>query len=75
MASVLLMAAPPSVVPQVSKGFAVSIQSLWANQTARALLAKHLTAERVKTEQLTSMLETRDSQIHDQEGQVCWEVE
>jgi hypothetical protein len=47
------------------KGFCVSLQSLWANQTARALLQGRLAEERGRSRALAAALEERDIRLHD----------
>lgn len=55
---------------QVSKGFAVSIRSLWAQQSARQLLLRQLAAERSKGAHLGSSLEGKDARLHDLDATV-----
>ena len=52
------------------KGFCVSLQALWANQTARALLQRLLAEERRKGRGLVAALEERDIRIHDMDATV-----
>jgi hypothetical protein len=47
------------------KGFCVSLQALWANQTARALLQARLAEERRRARTLVASLEERDVRLHD----------
>ncbi|KAI8468604.1 MAG: hypothetical protein J3K34DRAFT_477590 [Monoraphidium minutum] len=47
------------------KGFCVSLQALWANQTARALLARLLADERRRGRSLGAALEERDIALRD----------
>jgi hypothetical protein len=55
---------------QVSKGFAVSMLSLWAQQSARQLLLRLLAAERSKGAHLGSSLEGKDARLHDLDATV-----
>jgi hypothetical protein len=55
---------------QVSKGFAVAMSSLWAQQSARQLLLRLLAAERSKGAHLGSSLEGKDARLHDLDATV-----
>ncbi len=55
---------------QISKGFAVAMQSLMANQTARALSDKLLKAEKAKGAHMNSSLNSKDKLLHDLQAQV-----
>lgn len=65
---------------QISKGFAVAMQSLMANQTARALSDRLLQAEKAKGAHMNSSLNSKDRLLHDLQAQVrtvytvhiCW---
>lgn len=60
---------PPDAA-QISKGFAVAMQSLMANQTARALSDKLLKAEKTKGAHMNSSLNSKDKLLHDLQAQV-----
>jgi hypothetical protein len=55
---------------QVSKGFAVALQSLTAQQTGRQVLRTALVAERRQRAHMSSSLEGKDARLHDLDAQV-----
>jgi len=55
---------------QMSKGFAVAMQSLMANQTARGVSDRLLQAERAKGAHMNSSLNSKDKLLHDLQAQV-----
>lgn len=55
---------------QVSKGFAVAMQSLAANQTARGMSDRLLKAEKAKGAHMDSSLNSKDRLLHDLQAQV-----
>jgi hypothetical protein len=55
---------------QVSKGFAVAMQSLAANQTARGVADRMLKAEKAKGAHMNSSLNSKDKLLHDLQAQV-----
>ena len=59
-----------ALLPQISKGFAVAMQSLMANQTARALSGRLLQAEKAKGAHMNSSLNSKDRLLHDLQAQV-----
>lgn len=72
LTSFLLLSAAPgcALVHQMSKGFAVSVRSLWARQCSRQLLQRLLSAERAKGAHLGSSLEGKDARLHDLDATV-----
>eukprot|EP00775_Hariotina_reticulata_P005684 gene5684-5922_t len=58
------------LMAEVSKGFAVAMQSLTAQQTGRRVLHTALVAERRQRAHMSSSLEGRDARLHDLDAQV-----
>lgn len=59
-----------AVLLQISKGFSVAMQSLAANQTARAVADRLLKAEKAKGAHMNSSLNSKDKLLHDLQAQV-----
>lgn len=59
-----------SVCVQISKGFAVAMQSQMANQTARGVTDRLLKAERAKGAHMNSSLDSKDRLLHDLQARV-----
>lgn len=55
---------------QISKGFAVAMQSLAAYQTARGVSDRLLKAEKAKGAHMNSSLNSKDKLLHDLQAQV-----
>ncbi len=58
------------LLPQVSKGLAIAMQSLWAQQTARQHVVKQLAGERLHAKQRNAELTERGDTIIDFNKQV-----
>lgn len=65
---------------QISKGLAVSMTAVWANQTARRVCDRQLAAERSRGAHMHSSLASKDVLLHDLQARVsdpargsgCW---
>lgn len=66
----MLCCAVPCNPLQVSKGFAIAMQSLVANQTARGVSDQLLKAEKAKGAHMNSSLNSKDRLLHELQAQV-----
>jgi hypothetical protein len=72
---VVLLCCAAVCLLQISKGFAVAMQSLAAHQTARGVADRLLKAEKAKGAHMNSSLNSKDKLLHDLQAQVrctCW---